>query len=196
MGGTQGSYHNHVAHRKHTFASLLSTLTVGRQFQSPGIDLDGKEHKKEGIAVYNWVTLLCSRNWHNIVNQPYSIKKKFFLRHRAGPSPQKFLSALSSQCSSAHHHTHPPSTMVALISATIDFFACPWTLHKWKYTIHTRPCVASFVSYVLEVQIVVCFSGLFFLLLNGSLLKDYSMISLPILLLAEFGLFPAWCSYE
>ena len=28
------------------------------------------------INVYDWVTLLYSKNWHNIVNQPYFNKKK------------------------------------------------------------------------------------------------------------------------
>ena len=32
--------------------------------------------KKEGIDVYNWVTILYSRDWHNIVNQLYFNKKK------------------------------------------------------------------------------------------------------------------------
>ena len=30
--------------------------------------------KKEGIYVYSWYVLLCSRNQHNIVKQLYSIK--------------------------------------------------------------------------------------------------------------------------
>ena len=29
------------------------------------------------ICMYNWVALLYSRNWHNIVNQLYTNKKKF-----------------------------------------------------------------------------------------------------------------------
>ena len=33
--------------------------------------------KKECIYVYNWVTLLYSRGWHNIINQLY-IKKKMW----------------------------------------------------------------------------------------------------------------------
>ena len=31
---------------------------------------------KEGLYVYNWVTLLYNRDWHNIVNQLYFNKKK------------------------------------------------------------------------------------------------------------------------
>ena len=33
--------------------------------------------KKECIYVYNWVTWLHSRDWHNIVNQRYIKKKKW-----------------------------------------------------------------------------------------------------------------------
>ena len=36
-----------------------------------------KNIKKECLYVYNWVTLLYSRDWHNIVNQLY-FNKKFF----------------------------------------------------------------------------------------------------------------------
>ena len=36
---------------------------------------NGKEYKNECICVYNWVTLLYSRDWHNIVNQLYFNKK-------------------------------------------------------------------------------------------------------------------------
>ena len=42
---------------------------MGNYIQSPGIDHDGKEYKKGCIYMYNRVTLLYSRNWHNIVNQ-------------------------------------------------------------------------------------------------------------------------------
>ena len=28
------------------------------------------------VCIYDWVTLLCSINWQNIVNQPHFIKKK------------------------------------------------------------------------------------------------------------------------
>jgi len=31
--------------------------------------------------VYNWVTLLCNRDWHNIANQPHFNKKSFFISH-------------------------------------------------------------------------------------------------------------------
>ena len=38
--------------------------------------------------MYNWITLLCSRNSHNIVNQLYfnktNLKKNFFLKARTG----------------------------------------------------------------------------------------------------------------
>ena len=42
--------------------------------QSPGINHDGKENKKECTQRYNRVTLLYSRNWH-IVNQLFLILK-------------------------------------------------------------------------------------------------------------------------
>ena len=42
----------------------------------PMINHNGKEYKKEQTYVYNWVTLLYSRDWHNIVNQLYVNKFK------------------------------------------------------------------------------------------------------------------------
>ena len=29
------------------------------------------EYEKKRVYMYDWLTLLYSRNWHNIVNQPY-----------------------------------------------------------------------------------------------------------------------------
>ena len=46
--------------------------STGNYIQSLGIDHDwGSYEKKECMYVYDWVTLLYSRNWHNIVNQLY-----------------------------------------------------------------------------------------------------------------------------
>ena len=42
----------------------------------PVINHNGKEYKKEHTHVYNWVTLLYSRDWHKIVNQLYVNKLK------------------------------------------------------------------------------------------------------------------------
>ena len=42
----------------------------------PVLNHNGKEYKKEYIYVYNRVTLLYSRDWHNIVNQLYVNKLK------------------------------------------------------------------------------------------------------------------------
>ena len=45
--------------------------------QYPMTNHMAKNIKKEGIEdVYNWVTILYSRDWHNIVNQLYFNKKK------------------------------------------------------------------------------------------------------------------------
>ena len=50
--------------------------STANYMQSPGIDHNGKEYfKKERLYVYNWVTLLYSRDWHSIVNQLYFNKK-------------------------------------------------------------------------------------------------------------------------
>ena len=49
--------------------SKVLLYNMGNYIQSPGIDHDGKEYKKGCIYMYNRVTLLYSRNWHNIVNQ-------------------------------------------------------------------------------------------------------------------------------
>ena len=42
---------------------------TGNYIQYPVISHKGKEYKKECIHVYNSVTELYSRDWHNIVNQ-------------------------------------------------------------------------------------------------------------------------------
>ena len=54
--------------------------SAGNYIQSLGIDHDGEEYKKECIYMYNWVTLLHSRNWHNIVSQLY-FSTKFKKNH-------------------------------------------------------------------------------------------------------------------
>ena len=46
--------------------------STGNYIQSPGINHNGKEC----LYVHNRVTLLHSRDWHNIVNQLYIKKKK------------------------------------------------------------------------------------------------------------------------
>ena len=40
-------------------------------------DLMGRKSEKDGMYVYSWFTLLHGRNYHNIVKQLYSNKKKF-----------------------------------------------------------------------------------------------------------------------
>ena len=54
-------------------ALLYST---GNCIQYPVINHNGKEYDKECIYMYNWITLLYSRNSHNIVKQLYFNKKK------------------------------------------------------------------------------------------------------------------------
>ena len=51
--------------------------STGNYIQSLGIDHDGRYYEKRNVYTYVWVTLLDSRNWHNIVNQLY-FDKKFF----------------------------------------------------------------------------------------------------------------------
>ena len=46
---------------------------TGNHVQCPGINHNGKEYKKECIYMYNWITLLYSRNLYNIINQLYFI---------------------------------------------------------------------------------------------------------------------------
>ena len=41
------------------------------------------EYKKRNVYMYDWVTLLYSRNWHNIINQLYFNKKYFFKKVRS-----------------------------------------------------------------------------------------------------------------
>ena len=52
--------------------------STGNYIQSPGINHNGKERKrnKECTYVYIWITLSYRTDWHNTVNQPYFI---FFL---------------------------------------------------------------------------------------------------------------------
>ena len=49
---------------------------TGNYIQYPVINCNGKEYEKECIYMYNWVTLLYTRNWYNIVNQLYVNLKK------------------------------------------------------------------------------------------------------------------------
>ena len=42
---------------------------TGSYVQYPGINHNGKDYKRRIIYVYNWVTLLYIRDWHNTVNQ-------------------------------------------------------------------------------------------------------------------------------
>ena len=39
-----------------------------------------EDNMRKRMYIYDWVTILYSRNWHNIVNQPYSNKKQKFLK--------------------------------------------------------------------------------------------------------------------
>jgi len=39
--------------------------------QSLGTEHDGRCYEKKYIHMYDWVTLLYNRNWHNTVNQLY-----------------------------------------------------------------------------------------------------------------------------
>ena len=48
---------------------------AGSYIHYPVINHNGKAFFKKRIYVYNGVTLLCSRDWHNIVNQLYFDKK-------------------------------------------------------------------------------------------------------------------------
>ena len=50
--------------------------STGNYIQYPVINHNGKEHWKECIHVYYWVTLLYSRDWHKIVCQLYFSKNK------------------------------------------------------------------------------------------------------------------------
>ena len=52
--------------------SKILLCSAGNYIQDPVIKYNGKEC----LSVYNQVTLLCNRDWYNIVNQPYSNKKK------------------------------------------------------------------------------------------------------------------------
>ena len=55
--------------------------STGNYIQSLGIDRDGRTiiRKKKCIHMYDWVTLLYSRHWHNSVNQP-NFKKRCHLK--------------------------------------------------------------------------------------------------------------------
>ena len=50
--------------------------STGNYMQYPMINHNGKEYIKKNICVYNRVTLLYSRHWHNTVNQLYTSIKK------------------------------------------------------------------------------------------------------------------------
>ena len=52
--------------------------STGNSAQSPGTEHDGEYFKKEWICMYDWVTWLYSRNWHNTVSQLYSFFFLFF----------------------------------------------------------------------------------------------------------------------
>ena len=49
-------------------------IAQGNYIQYPVINHNGRENRKESIHVYNSVTLLYSRDWHNTANQLYLIK--------------------------------------------------------------------------------------------------------------------------
>ena len=68
--------------------------STGNYIQYPVINHNGKEYEKECIYMDNWITLLYSRNWCNIINQLYFNKinfKKIKLKrhtHQKEPSSQ------------------------------------------------------------------------------------------------------------
>ena len=45
--------------------------STGNYIQYPAINHNGKEYEKECVYMYNGITVLYSRNEHNIVNQLY-----------------------------------------------------------------------------------------------------------------------------
>ena len=52
---------------------------------------NGKEYKNECICVYNWVTLLYSRDWHNSVDQLYFNKKSKNRQYLKEQNPRSLL---------------------------------------------------------------------------------------------------------
>ena len=59
--------------------------STGNYIQCPEINHNGKEYVKQCVYMYNWITLLYSRNKHNIVNQLYFNKKKKRLKEKKWP---------------------------------------------------------------------------------------------------------------
>ena len=55
-----------LLHLEWIIKEVLSYST-GSSIQSLGTEYDGREYEKKNVC--NWVTLLYSRNWQNIVNQ-------------------------------------------------------------------------------------------------------------------------------
>ena len=52
--------------------NVVLQYSTGNYIQFPGISHNGKKRNiKKNLYIYNWVTLLYSRNWHNIANQLY-----------------------------------------------------------------------------------------------------------------------------
>ena len=45
--------------------------STGNYIQSLGIEYDGRQYENMYIYIYDWVTMLYSRNRHNAVNQLY-----------------------------------------------------------------------------------------------------------------------------
>ena len=65
---------------------------ICRKDKYPVINHNGKECEIECIHTYNWITLLYSTDWHNIVNQIYFNKiKKNFLSHSFIGAPNSVL---------------------------------------------------------------------------------------------------------
>ena len=84
--GLQRVGHNWATERAHTHTHIC------RKDKYPVINHNGKECEIECIHTYNWITLLYSTDWHNIVNQIYFNKiKKNFLSHSFIGAPNSVL---------------------------------------------------------------------------------------------------------
>ena len=52
-----------------SYCTAQGTISIGKEH-------DGRQNEKKNVYVYDWVTMLYSRNWHNTINQLYSNKNK------------------------------------------------------------------------------------------------------------------------
>ena len=62
--------------------SKVPLYSAGNYTQYPVISYNGEGCEKECVYVYNWITLVCSRNQHGILNQLYFNKIKFFKKEK------------------------------------------------------------------------------------------------------------------